>query len=240
MISGPTRGILTAERVALNFLCHLSRHRLDHGGDRRARSTATRARVVCTRKTTPGLRAVQKYAVRVGGGFNHRFGLDDGVLIKDNHIAAAGSLAEAVARDPRRDRPPGQDRARGRYARSARGGAGARASTRCCSTTCRYEEMRRAVALVGGRVLTEASGRITPASAPGGCGDRRRSPLERRAHPQQSRRSISASTIAEAATARRGCRRCCRRWRPAERGPSRASSCRCGRSARAYRARAAR
>ncbi|MGH6977450.1 MAG: nicotinate-nucleotide diphosphorylase, partial [Stellaceae bacterium] len=78
-IVGPTRGILTAERVALNILCHLS-------GIASAASAIVRsirgqqARLVCTRKTMPGLRALQKYAVRVGGGFNHRFGLDDGVL----------------------------------------------------------------------------------------------------------------------------------------------------------------
>jgi nicotinate-nucleotide pyrophosphorylase (carboxylating) len=96
-VTGPARGILTAERVALNFLCHLSGI---------ATATASiveavrghRARITCTRKTTPGLRAVQKYAVRVGGGANHRFGLDDAVLIKDNHIAAAGGIRPAVER----------------------------------------------------------------------------------------------------------------------------------------------
>src|SRR3546814_10349304 len=90
-VSGPTRGMLTAERTALNFLCHMSGI---------ASATASivdtirgaRARVVCTRKTMPGLRIVQKYAVRVGGGSNHRFGLDDAVLIKDNHVAIAGSV----------------------------------------------------------------------------------------------------------------------------------------------------
>lgn len=96
-IVGPARGVLTAERVALNFLGHLS-----------GIATATRriadviahtpCRVVCTRKTTPGLRVVEKYAVRCGGGANHRFGLDDAILIKDNHIALAGGIRQALSR----------------------------------------------------------------------------------------------------------------------------------------------
>jgi nicotinate-nucleotide pyrophosphorylase (carboxylating) len=96
-IDGPARPILTAERTALNLICRLS-------GIATATRAAveqtegTRARIVCTRKTTPGLRALEKYAVRVGGGVNHRFGLDDGVMIKDNHIVAAGGIAAAVGR----------------------------------------------------------------------------------------------------------------------------------------------
>lgn len=94
-VAGPTRPILSAERVALNFLRHLS-----------GIATRTRrlkelcagypVRLVDTRKTTPGLRMLEKYAVRVGGGHNHRFGLDDGILIKDNHLAAAGGITAAV------------------------------------------------------------------------------------------------------------------------------------------------
>jgi len=94
-IEGSARSILTAERVALNFTGHLS----GIATATRALVDAvrgTKARIVCTRKTTPGLRVLEKYAVRCGGGFNHRFGLDDAVLIKDNHIAAAGSIAKAV------------------------------------------------------------------------------------------------------------------------------------------------
>ncbi|HEY5337222.1 MAG TPA: carboxylating nicotinate-nucleotide diphosphorylase [Rhizomicrobium sp.] len=94
-IEGSARGILTAERVALNFTGHLS----GIATATRALVDAfkgTKARIVCTRKTTPGLRVLEKYAVRCGGGFNHRFGLDDAVLIKDNHIAAAGSITKAV------------------------------------------------------------------------------------------------------------------------------------------------
>lgn len=97
VVRGSTRSILTGERTALNIITRLS-----------GIATATRdaveairpyaTRVACTRKTTPGLRALEKYAVRVGGGINHRFGLFDGVLIKDNHIVAAGGLRPAVAR----------------------------------------------------------------------------------------------------------------------------------------------
>jgi nicotinate-nucleotide pyrophosphorylase (carboxylating) len=96
-IRGTTRSVLTGERVALNFLGRLS-------GIATATSQMVAAvedyptRVTCTRKTTPGLRALEKYAVRAGGGTNHRFGLDDAVLIKDNHLAAVGSISTAVER----------------------------------------------------------------------------------------------------------------------------------------------
>lgn len=96
-VSGSARSILTAERVALNFLGRLSgiasltRHYADA-------IAHTKAKIVCTRKTTPGLRALEKQAVRAGGGGNHRFGLDDAILIKDNHIAAAGGVGAALQR----------------------------------------------------------------------------------------------------------------------------------------------
>ena len=96
-IRGPARGILTAERTALNFLCHLSGVASATRGIVDA-IAGTRAQVVCTRKTMPGLRTAQKYAIRVGGGSNHRFGLDDAVLIKDNHVAIAGGVRAAVER----------------------------------------------------------------------------------------------------------------------------------------------
>jgi nicotinate-nucleotide pyrophosphorylase (carboxylating) len=95
-VSGNARALLGAERVALNFLGHLSgiatltRAFVD-------RIAGTRARIIDTRKTTPGLRAFEKHAVRAGGGLNHRFGLFDAILIKDNHIAAAGGIAHAMA-----------------------------------------------------------------------------------------------------------------------------------------------
>jgi nicotinate-nucleotide pyrophosphorylase (carboxylating) len=164
LIAGPARGILTAERVALNFLCHLSGVASATAGIVAALD-GHNARVVCTRKTMPGLRAVQKYAVRVGGGANHRFGLDDAVLIKDNHIAVAGGITPAVTR-----------------ARAAIGhlvkieveidaleqldevlALGVDAVLLDNMTP---EQLRRAVALVDHRAITEASGRITPATAP--------------------------------------------------------------------------
>jgi nicotinate-nucleotide pyrophosphorylase (carboxylating) len=94
-LNGPARGILTAERVALNFLCHLSGVATATAALVKA-IEGTGAAIACTRKTTPGLRALEKYAVRCGGGANHRFGLYDAVLIKDNHIAAVGGIAKAV------------------------------------------------------------------------------------------------------------------------------------------------
>ncbi len=161
-LDGPARAILTAERTALNFLCHLSGI---------ATATAalvagvqhTRARIVDTRKTTPGLRALEKYAVRCGGGWNHRFGLDDAVLIKDNHIAVAGSVTRAIEQ--------------------ARAGAGhmVKIAVEVDSLDQLAEamvagpdvvmldnmapaEMREAVHLVAGRAITEASGNVTLAT----------------------------------------------------------------------------
>ncbi|HKF11030.1 MAG TPA: carboxylating nicotinate-nucleotide diphosphorylase [Xanthobacteraceae bacterium] len=96
-VAGPARAMLAGERTALNLLGHLS-------GVATAtyefvrRVAGTRARICCTRKTRPGLRALEKYAVRCGGGFNHRFGLDDAMLIKDNHIAVAGSIRAVLER----------------------------------------------------------------------------------------------------------------------------------------------
>jgi nicotinate-nucleotide pyrophosphorylase (carboxylating) len=96
-VAGPARAVLSAERVALNFLGHLSGiATATHEFVRRM--AGTRTRFCCTRKTTPGLRALEKYAVRCGGGFNHRFGLDDAILIKDNHIAVAGGIRAVLER----------------------------------------------------------------------------------------------------------------------------------------------
>ncbi len=97
VVSGPARPIFAAERVALNLLGRLSGIATATGSMVEA-VAGTGARVVCTRKTTPGLRALEKYAVRAGGGFNHRFGLDGAVLIKDNHIVMAGGIGEALKR----------------------------------------------------------------------------------------------------------------------------------------------
>lgn len=162
-VSGPARALLTAERTALNFMSHLS-----------GIATATaaiveavrghKAKIVCTRKTTPGLRALEKHAVRAGGGSNHRFGLDDAVLIKDNHIAIAGDIRTAIER--------------------ARAGVGhmvrievevdsleqldialAAGADALLLDNMSIEQLSRAVAMVGGRAIAEASGRVTPASA---------------------------------------------------------------------------
>jgi len=163
-ISGPARGILTAERTALNFLCHLSGIASATRGIADA-IAGTRAQVCCTRKTMPGLRFAQKYAVRVGGGSNHRFGLDDAVLIKDNHVAIAGGVREAVSR--------------------ARAHVGHLVKIELEVDTLEQlaealqlrvdavlldnmgpEVLRQAVAMVDGRAITEASGRIRPDTAP--------------------------------------------------------------------------
>jgi nicotinate-nucleotide pyrophosphorylase (carboxylating) len=96
-ISGRTRALLTAERTALNFLGRLSGIATLTAAFVQA-VDGTGARIACTRKMTPGLRALEKEAVRAGGGVNHRFGLYDSVLVKDNHIAAAGGIAKALER----------------------------------------------------------------------------------------------------------------------------------------------
>ncbi|MEO0545360.1 MAG: carboxylating nicotinate-nucleotide diphosphorylase [Pseudomonadota bacterium] len=95
-IKGNARAILAAERVALNFLCHLSGI-ASYTATFAQTIAHTKAQVCCTRKTIPGLRAFEKYAVRCGGGSNHRYGLDDAILIKDNHIAVAGGVREAIS-----------------------------------------------------------------------------------------------------------------------------------------------
>lgn len=163
-IAGPARGMLTAERVALNFLGHLS-------GVASGAATLVeavrghRARICCTRKTMPGLRALQKYAVRVGGGMNHRFGLDDGVLIKDNHVAVAGGIRPAIL--------------------AARNGVGhlvkievevdtldqleealATGVDAVLLDNMTPEQLTTAVRMIDGRAIAEASGRITPQTAP--------------------------------------------------------------------------
>jgi nicotinate-nucleotide pyrophosphorylase (carboxylating) len=97
-LEGPARSILSAERVALNLICRLSGIATATAALVDAVRPHGHARIVCTRKTTPGLRSLEKHAVRAGGGANHRFGLDDAVLIKDNHIAIAGGVRPALER----------------------------------------------------------------------------------------------------------------------------------------------
>ena len=96
-IEGNARAILSAERTALNFIGHMSGI-ATATAEFVKRIAHTKARIICTRKTTPGLRAVEKYAMRCGGGYNHRFGLDDAMLIKDNHIAVAGGISAVLKR----------------------------------------------------------------------------------------------------------------------------------------------
>jgi nicotinate-nucleotide pyrophosphorylase (carboxylating) len=95
--SGPARAMLAGERTALNFVGRLSGI-ATLTSDYVRHTAGTKLRICCTRKTTPGLRALEKYAVRCGGGFNHRFGLDDAILIKDNHIAVAGGITAVLQR----------------------------------------------------------------------------------------------------------------------------------------------
>lgn len=96
-MSGPARAVLAGERTALNFVGRLSGVATLTASYVK-QTAGTKLRICCTRKTTPGLRALEKYAVRCGGGFNHRFGLDDAILIKDNHIAVAGGVKAVLQR----------------------------------------------------------------------------------------------------------------------------------------------
>jgi nicotinate-nucleotide pyrophosphorylase (carboxylating) len=161
-VSGPARSILAAERVALNFLGPLSGTATATAALVKA-VEGTGARIVCTRKTLPGLRTLQKYAVRCGGGFNHRFGLDDAAMVKDNHIAAAGGITPAL--------------------RALRAGLGhmvrievevdsiaqleealAEGADTVLLDNMSLADLRRAVALAKGKAVLEASGNVTLAS----------------------------------------------------------------------------
>jgi nicotinate-nucleotide pyrophosphorylase (carboxylating) len=158
-IEGPARAIMTGERVALNFLGQLSGVASLTAAYVRAVS-GTGTRILDTRKTHPGLRAVEKYAVRMGGGHNHRFGLYDGVLIKDNHIAAAGGIARAL--DRVRGRVPAltgievEVETLAQVEEALAGGA-----TTLLLDNMAPDLLRDAVALVAGRARTEASGGVT-------------------------------------------------------------------------------
>lgn len=159
-IEGPARALLTGERTALNIMCRLS-----------GIATATRAlvdliesypaRVVCTRKTTPGLRVLEKYAVRCGGGANHRFGLDDAVLIKDNHLALTGSIADAVAAVRERAGHMVKIEIEVDTIEQLREALETSVDAVLLDNMT-PEQLAQAVAIVGGRVTTEASGTITP------------------------------------------------------------------------------
>ena len=163
-INGRARGMLGAERTALNLLSRMS-----------GVATATRAladavagykaKIVCTRKTTPGLRVLEKEAVRLGGGANHRFGLDDAMLIKDNHVALAGGVREALERARRHAghlvKIELEVDTLDQLAEALEVGVDA-----VLLDNMTPEALRRAVAMVDGRAITEASGGISLETAP--------------------------------------------------------------------------
>ena len=155
-VSGPARGVLTAERTALNFLQRLC----GVATLTRCYVTAVRgtgARILDTRKTTPGWRKLEKYAVRCGGGTNHRRGLYDMVLVKDNHIAAAGGFAAVLERCRRAKRSVEIEvRSIGELKEALAAGA-----KRVLLDNMSLTQMRRAVEIAGGRALLEASGGVT-------------------------------------------------------------------------------
>jgi nicotinate-nucleotide pyrophosphorylase (carboxylating) len=159
-LDGPARAILTAERVALNLLCRLSGVATATAGLVEAARPHGRAAIVCTRKTTPGLRALEKHAVRAGGGSNHRFGLDDAVLIKDNHVAVAGGIVPAIERARARAghlvKIEVEVDTLDQLAEALSVGADA-----VLLDNMDPDTLRRAVAMIDGRALAEASGRIT-------------------------------------------------------------------------------
>ncbi len=162
-VQGLAATILAAERVALNFLQHLSG--VATITSRYVQAVAPyAARIVDTRKTTPGLRALEKYAVVVGGGANHRQNLSDGILIKDNHLAALSArglgLGEVVAMARRRARHTQRVEVEVETPEQAQEAADAGADLVLLDNMS-PEEMRRAVELIGGRALAEASGGVT-------------------------------------------------------------------------------
>jgi nicotinate-nucleotide pyrophosphorylase (carboxylating) len=159
-VAGPARAILAAERVALNFLGHLSGVATATAAYAR-RIAHTKARITCTRKTTPGLRALEKYAIRCGGGFNHRFGLDDAILIKDNHIAVAGGIAAVLARAKAVAGHLVKVEIEVETLDELREVLTAGGADVVLLDNMDVESMRRAVAIVGGRLVTEASGGVT-------------------------------------------------------------------------------
>ncbi len=164
IVQGSARPILSAERTALNFLGHLS-----------GIATVTRdvvkaielypTRVVCTRKTTPGLRTLEKYAVRAGGGANHRFGLDDAVLVKDNHLLLAGGVSMAVRRIRacigHMVKIEVEVDTLEQLKEALASGVDA-----VLFDNMPVETLEQAVRLAKGKVVTEASGGITPSNAP--------------------------------------------------------------------------
>ena len=163
-LRGPARAILTAERTALNFLCHLSGVATATAGLVEA-ARGHRARITCTRKTTPGLRALEKQAVRAGGGVSHRFGLDDGVLIKDNHIVVAGGIRPAVERARRAVGHMVKVEVEVENLAELEQALGVDVDAVLLDNMT-PEMLAEAVDMIGGRAIAEASGRITRESVP--------------------------------------------------------------------------
>ncbi|HEY3330273.1 MAG TPA: carboxylating nicotinate-nucleotide diphosphorylase [Capsulimonadaceae bacterium] len=161
-IHGPAAGILMGERVALNFLQRMSGI-ATVSALYAAAVRDTNARVVDTRKTTPGLRVLEKYAVRVGGAFNHRYGLSDGILIKDNHIAAAGSITEAVRRAKANAHHLLKIEVEAKQIEQVQEALAAGADV-IMLDNMDHATMRMAVALIGRQAITEASGGVTLAT----------------------------------------------------------------------------
>lgn len=158
-VAGKTRALLTGERTALNFLGRLSGIATLTAAYVKA-VEGTHARIACTRKTTPGLRAFEKYAVRAGGGVNHRFGLYDAVLVKDNHIAAAGGLTQALERLGTRRRPRVKIEVEVDSLDQLEDALNFPIDA-VLLDNMDVATLRRAVTLVAGRVATEASGGVT-------------------------------------------------------------------------------
>jgi len=153
-----TRTVLMGERVALNFLGQLSGV-ATVTAKMVALCAGTHARVTCTRKTVPGLRALQKYAVRCGGGFNHRFGLDDAILIKDNHITAAGSVTAALTRARARSSHMVKIEIEVDNLAQLEEALAQRADT-ILLDNMKPEQLREAVRITAGRATLEASGSV--------------------------------------------------------------------------------
>lgn len=161
-VSGPARALLIGERVALNFLqmasgvATLTRRYVDL-------VSHTKAKIIDTRKTAPGLRRLQKYAVGVGGGFNHRFNLSDGILVKDNHIAAAGSITAAISaakkNAPHTLKIECEVTTLNQLDKAIAAGADA-----VLLDNMTVEMLGEAVQLAAGRVITEASGGVNEGS----------------------------------------------------------------------------
>ena len=157
-ISGRAQSVLSGERVALNLLQHLSGIATQTAKAVDAIS-GTGARIVDTRKTTPGMRVFEKYAVRCGGGSNHRFNLADGILIKDNHIVAAGGISQAVSLA--RAQAPHTLKIEVETETLTQVEEALAANTDIIMLdNMTYDLMRKAVTLIAGRALTEASGNM--------------------------------------------------------------------------------